>query len=117
VVEATFQERNAILKALGLRELYSFEKLKEMIANPEVQRLEGPSDMRHRFVTEDCPMGLVGLTSLGDLANVPTPVCKAIITLLSKVSGVDYFREGRNLERLGISGLSIDQLKKLLNEG
>lgn len=117
VVEATFQERNAILKALGLRELYSFEKLKEMIANPEVQRLEGPSDMRHRFVTEDCPMGLVGLTSLGDLANVPTPVCKAIVTLLSKVSGVDYFREGRNLERLGISGLSIDQLKKLLNEG
>jgi len=54
---------------------------------------------------------------LGDLANVPTPVCKAIITLLSKVNGVDYFREGRNLERLGISGLSIDQLKKLLNEG
>ncbi len=116
VVEAMFQERNAILNVLGLRELYSFEKLKENTADPEVQRLQGPSDMHHRFITEDCPMGLVALTSLGDLASVPTPVCKAIITLISEIIGIDYFKEGRNLERLGISGLSRDELGKFLDE-
>jgi len=117
VVESTFQERNAILSALGLRELYSFEKLKENIADPEVQQLKGPSDIHHRFITEDCPMGLVALTSLGDLAGVPTPVCKALITLISAVIGVDYFKAGRNLERLGISGLSRHELGKFLDEG
>jgi len=117
VVESTFQERNAILSALGLRELYSFEKLKENIADPEVQQLEGPSDIHHRFVTEDCPMGLVALTSLGDLAGVPTPVCKALITLISEIIGIDCFKEGRNLEHLGIPGLSRHELCRFLDEG
>jgi len=117
VVESTFQERNAILEALGLKELYSFEQLKKLLADPGIQQLTGPSDMHQRFITEDCPMGLVALTSLGDLVGVPTPICKAIITLISEVIGTDYFKEGRNLERLGISGLSLDQLKRFLDEG
>lgn len=117
VVESTFQERNAILKALGLKELYSFEQFKKLLADPGIRQLTGPSDMHHRFITEDCPMGLVALTSFGDLVGVPTPVCKAIITLISGIIGVDYFKEGRNLERLGVSGLSLDQLKRFLDEG
>ena len=117
VMETMFEEKKAILEALGLKELFSLKQLKDDITDPASQKLKGPSDMQHRFVIEDCPMGLVALTSLGDSVNVPTPVCKAIVTLLSKVSGVDYFRQGRNLERLGISGLSIEQLKKFLNEG
>jgi len=116
-VEATFREKNAVLKALGLRELYSFEQLKEYIFDPEIRQVKGPPDMHHRFITEDCPMGLVALTSFGDLVGVPTPVCKAIITLISEIIGIDYFKEGRNLERLGISGLSLEQLGKFLNEG
>lgn len=117
VVETTFQEKNAILKTLGLKELYSFEQFKKMIADPGLQKIKGPADMHHRFITEDCPMGLVALASFGDLVAVPTPTCKAIITLISKIMGKDYFEEGRNLERLGISGLSLDQLKEFLDEG
>jgi len=117
VVEAAFQERNAILKTLGLRELYSFEQLKKMLADTGMHKIKGPSDLHHRFVTEDCPMGLVALASFGDLVGVPAPVCKAIITLIAKIIGIDYFKEGRNLERLGISRLSLDQLNKFLTEG
>ncbi len=117
VVAATFQEKNAILRTLGLKELYSFEQFKKMIADPELHKIKGPADMHHRFITEDCPMGLVALAAFGDLVAVPTPTCKAIITLISKIMGKDYFEEGRNLERLGISGLSLDQLKGFLEEG
>lgn len=117
VVEATIRERNAILKVLGLRELYPFEKVKELFTEPGVQKLAGPSSMRHKFITESCPMGLVAWVSLGDLANVPMPVCKAIVTLISQIIGVDYFKEGRNLECLGISGFSIQQLRRFLAEG
>ena len=117
VVEAMFQERSAILKVLGLKELYSFEQIKKLITDPGLHKIKGPANMQHRFVTEDCPMGLVALTSFGDLVGVPTPVCKAIITLISRIIGIDYFREGRNLERLGMSGLSLGQLKRFLDEG
>jgi len=44
-------------------------------------------------------------------------ISKATTTFISQIIGTDYFKEGRNLERLGISGLNPDQLQKLLNEG
>jgi opine dehydrogenase len=117
VVEATFQEKNAILKSMGLRELYSFEQLKKYVLDPEIRQVKGPPNMNHRFVTEDCPLGLVALTSFGDLAGVPTPVCKAIITLVSEMMGRDYPKEGRTPERMGISRLNLEQLNKFLDEG
>ena len=117
VMKTTFQEKKAILKALGLKDLYSFEQQEKSLTDPGLRQLTGPSDMHQRFITEDCPMGLVALTSLGDLVGVPTPVCKAIVTLISEIIGIDYFKKGRNLERLGISGLSLDQLTRLLDKG
>jgi len=117
VVEALFREKNAILNALGLKDYYSFGQFVKLIEDPGLHKIKGPADMRHRYITEDCPMGLVALTAFGDLLGVPTPVCKATITFISQMVGADYFSEGRNLARLGISGLSPDQLQKLLDEG
>ena len=68
--------------------------------------------MQHRMITEDCPYILVPLASIGEMIGVPTPVTRALITLASEVNGADYFAEGRNVEHLGISGMSIDQLNK-----
>ena len=117
VVEASFREKNAILNTLGLKDYYSFEQFEKLIEDPGLHKIKGPADMHHRYITEDCPMGLVALTAFGDLLGVPTPVCKATITFISQIIGTDYFKEGRNLERLGISGLNPDQLQKLLDEG
>ena len=117
VLKAAFEERNAILKKLGLKDLYPYENLEKLVADPGIKQLSGPSNMQHRFITEDCPMGMVALTSFGDLVGVPTPVCKSVITLFSTIVGRDFFQEGRNLKRLGLAGLSLDQLKKFLIEG
>jgi opine dehydrogenase len=117
IVKGIIQERNGILRVLGLRELYSFDNFTKMLADPGIRQLSGPSDMRHRFVTESCLMGLVALSSLSDLVGVPTPICKSIITLISEIIGIDCFKEGRNLDCLGISGLNISELGIYLNEG
>lgn len=114
ITEAIWRERNAIFKVLGLTDHYPFDAVKRMLADPQIQQLTGPSDMRHRFITEDCPIGMVAIASLGDMIGVPTPICKALITLASEINRADYFNEGRNMENLGISGLSRDELGKFL---
>lgn len=114
IIEAVWRERGAILKRLGLTERFPFEWHKEFFANltPAQAAITGPTNMQHRMITEDCPYGLVPLASVGEMIGVPTPVIKALITLASEINGTDYFTEGRNVEHLGISGLSIDQLNK-----
>jgi len=117
IMEAMWHEKNAIFEVLGLTDHYPFDAIKRMITDPQVQLLQGATDMRHRFITEDCPMGMVSTASLGDMIGVPTPIFKALITLASEINGTDYFKEGRTMERLGISGLSRDELGKFLAEG
>lgn len=78
---------------------------------------KGPVDAQTRYITEDVPMGLCFLSSIGKKANIPTPVCDALITLASSMHQKDYFKEGRTLSQLGIDHYSADELKNILKEG
>ena len=53
-------------------------------------QMKGPASMRDRFITEDVPYGLVFLSTLGQLLNVPTPVSDAIINLCGAINRTDY---------------------------
>ncbi len=118
VMDALWSERKAILDALGLRDLYPIDRIREeIIGDPGSRLLTGPTDMRHRFITENVPMCIVPWVSLGEMLSISTPVSRALITLASKVNGENYLAEGRNQDRLGISGLNVRDLKKLLYEG
>lgn len=77
----------------------------------------GPMSLQHRFLVEDVPYGLTPMAQLGDAYDVPTPTMKSIINLASVISKVDYMKEGRTLERLGINGMTIDELQTYLTEG
>ena len=114
IIEAVWRERGAVLKRLGLTERFPFKWHKEFFANltPAQATITGPTNMQHRMITEDCPCGLVPVASVGEMIGVPTPVTRALITLASEINGTDYFAEGRNVEYLGISGRSINQLNK-----
>lgn len=60
------------------------------------------------------PYGLVPLASLGDLLDVPTPMCDAVIDLFSIANGVDYRNKGLTLEKLGFGGLGIETIRELV---
>lgn len=117
VVKATWDEKIAILDKLGLKDIYPYAEFEKLMANPGILQLTGPTNMQHRYVIEDCPMGLVALTSFGDLVGVQTPICKSVINLFSAIVGRDFFKEGRNLKRLGLEGMSLPRLKQYLVEG
>ncbi|MFQ5450228.1 MAG: NAD/NADP octopine/nopaline dehydrogenase family protein [Nitrospinaceae bacterium] len=78
---------------------------------------KGPGDARTRYITEDVPMGLCFMSSIGKKANIPTPVCDALIAIASSMHQKDYYAKGRTLGQLGIGHYSVGELKSILKEG
>jgi len=80
-------------------------------------RMDGPSTVRGRYMMENIGDGLVPAAQLGTLAGVPTPVLDALITLGSVVCEEDFRRAGRNLRRLGVEGLTVEGVLRLVERG
>jgi opine dehydrogenase len=72
--------------------------------------VNAPPKLDTRLLTEDVPMGLVPMTELAKLVNVKTPVMNLAIDLASALLERDFRAEGRTLERMGISGMSKEDL-------
>jgi len=129
VIERIDEERIAVAAALGIRVLSAKEwiyiaysihgsDLYEAIQNnPAYKNIIAPRNLNHRYITEDIPMSLVPISSLGDHLKVETNTMKSIIQLASVIHGTDYFKEGRTVSSIGINGLSVKEILKLALEG
>jgi opine dehydrogenase len=80
-------------------------------------KMDGPRDVRGRYMMENIGDALAPITEFGDLAGVDTPVLDSVVTLGSTVCGVDFRADGRNLQRLGLAGLSPDRLRQAVFQG
>jgi opine dehydrogenase len=112
-------ERDAIIRGLGLpvlpREPF-YDRIKAA-QWPHDPCEEGPPNLRHRYITEDVPYGMVPMAYLGDLFGLATPVSDAIIELASCSNQCDYWKEGLTLESLNLAGLRVDEIRKIADEG
>jgi opine dehydrogenase len=95
----------------SLREYVIDNPLKSTIgySNPK-----GPAD---RYITEDTPYLLVPVHELGKVAGVPHPAMESIITLAGIFNERDYFKEGRTLEKMGLAGMSVDEILSYVVKG
>lgn len=76
----------------------------------------GPQAFEHRFITEDVPYALVFFEALAQAAGIEMPVTRNLIELTSALYERDFVAEGHTLERLGLSGLSSEEiLAKTMN--
>ena len=80
-------------------------------------KMKGPDNLKDRFVTEDVPFGMVLLSTLGDLLEIPTPTHDAVIQRTSVINRTKYWKTGRGMKQLGLSTLDKKGLKKFLFEG
>jgi len=131
-IEKVEEERMSIGKALGLnltpmldvfREWYGHsgaagDNLPEILRTNPVYEIDwAPPTLKHRFITEDIPYGMVPMERMGKLANIPTPLTTAFIEIACVLLGEDLRKKARDLDYLGLAGLSISELKRFFEEG
>lgn len=129
ILEAMDKERVAVAEGLGFRAMSAREWLyvaydaagrtlhEAMRANRGYDGIKAPKTIYHRYISEDIPMSLVPLASLGRMVGVETPTIDAIILLGSVLHEVDYWERGRTVEKLGLAGLDLKQIRRLVLEG
>jgi opine dehydrogenase len=86
-------------------------------ANPGYAGIKAPRTLDTRYLSEDVPMSLVPIASLGELLGVPTEAIRHIIGLASLLHQRDYWAEGRTVERLGLAGMSVKEIRRFVLEG
>ena len=57
------------------------------------------------------------MSSLGRPAGVATPVVDGLVALTSAMLGRDLRAEGRNLDRLGLAGKSVTEIRSIVETG
>lgn len=112
VIENFDKEKNQLLKKIGCKELTYFDAAKwrneedltqdslEVFRSFAEDSNKGPAQLKHRYLLEDVPMGLVLFSSLGDAVGVNTKIADAVITLTSSLLAESFWEEGRTLEKL-----------------
>lgn len=78
---------------------------------------KGPTTMNHRYLTEDAPYSMVCLSSLANQIGLKTPLMDAVANLGGALMQIDYWKNGRTVKDLGMEGMTLDQMKDLLENG
>jgi len=83
------------------------EKMKN---NPAYHDIKSPSTIFTRQLTEDIPTGVLPMMELGEAAGVPVPLMRSMIEICGNLLNIDFRKNGRTLEHLGLAGLSKDEI-------
>jgi opine dehydrogenase len=129
VLQKIDDERLAVARALGIRTVSAREWLyltydssgdnlcSAIKATTGYAGIKAPSTISHRYIWEDVPMSLVPMSSLGAMLGIPTPTIDMIITLAEMMNDTDYRAGGRTVDTLGIKGMNVEQIHRLVTEG
>ncbi len=130
VIDSVDAERMQIVKILGVKNVYSQVEMQKLMygdygtcgetvydvikTNGAYDRIVWDYSFVMRYIEEDVPFGLVPLSSLGKSLGVRTPAIDSIIELSCQITGKNYWSIGTTIERLGMAGMSADELCKML---
>jgi opine dehydrogenase len=60
---------------------------------------------------------LIPMSALGAVASVPTPAINALIETVRNMTGKDFAVEARTLDRLGLAGMDLLRIRRIVNDG
>lgn len=85
--------------------------------NPAYKGLVSPKGLKIRYIYEDVPYSLVPISSMAKQLNIETPYIDSIIGLAQLITGKDFWNMGRTSERLGLDGLSVEEIHYFAQTG
>jgi len=106
---------NTLKETLGIFYSAKGEDLYETISNCYAYQVQGaPTSLEDRYVSEDVPYGLVPYTLLGEQLGVPVDTIRSMATIGCAVTGRDFWKEGLNMEKVGLDGRSALEIKDFI---
>ena len=122
-IESLDAERLAVGKAYGIDLIsardwisYAYEGVEgdtlceRMRNNPAYYDIIAPNRIYCRQILEDIPTGLVPIAALGRVGGVDVSISEATSRICCTLLQKDMITQGRSLENMGISGLTIEQI-------
>jgi opine dehydrogenase len=76
--------------------------------------IAAPDSLHHRYYEEDLPFALTPFTALADVAGVPVPVARSLLTIGGALLERDLVSTGLRSADLGIEGYGIEELLKIV---
>jgi len=128
VMEAVDQEKIAIGSKLSVKipsiktqiELFygaKGENLYETLLNCYAYQVqEASTSLEDRYLTEAVSFGLVPFALLGEQIGVSVDNLKAMATIGCAVTGKDFWKIGMNMEKTGLKGMSIKEIKAYISK-
>ncbi len=123
-------EKSAVAKAFGVpildargwyKECYHVERdtLYETLQNNKYyEGFHAPKHvLAYHHVLDEIPNSLVPNVCLGQVTGTPMPMTRALIDLASASLGIDFWAEGRTLERLGLGNMTKEQIVEFVERG
>ncbi len=131
VIQKIDDERKAICRAYGYAELDVKERLYRMGYCPLRETVydciqgstevflpvEGPNTLNDRYLVEDAPFSLVAMIELAQAMGVQTPLMESVVCMASALMDEPYRETGRTLVRMGLDGMSPEEIRHYLETG
>lgn len=109
------EEKKKVLKALGCHPVDIFNA-SSFVGDPvesfyeyseSSDRALSPTSVRSRYITEDVSQGLVLFESIAKRLGIATPIATSMIDIAGAALGRDFRSEGRTIEKMGVTDLSV----------
>ncbi len=88
-----------------------------MQASESIHGVLAPPRLDHRYLHEDVGWGLVPWVHLAEAVGLPTPTMSALVALAGLMNGIDYRSEGLTLDRMGLVGMSVEEIRAYAERG
>lgn len=75
-----------------------------------------PTNLKHRFITEEILTGFVPIASIAKELGLKTPIIDAFILLAHSFTGIDYWTAGRTAKKLGFSGMTAEDMRNFISK-
>ncbi len=108
----SFVENMNNFYGLSTKDIYDFS---QNTAVHNAMPNDSPKSPQERYISEDCPFGLVPVYSLAEKADIDCPVMKSIITIAGVYNEINYFKTGRTLDKLGMEAMSVEEIIEYVN--
>jgi len=86
-------------------------------STPGYKGVRAPATLTHRYILEDVPMSIVPIVSAGTQFGVKTTMLSALVNMACSMHGRDFWSEGRTVERVGIKGKTVKDIRLMVAQG